>query len=66
MLKMKEILWKYNLNSIKDVPKVYVYFIMIEIIVSEKNEAILSYHPSHIFLKNKVSRRGLAIQLIIR
>lgn len=63
---MKEILWKYNLNSIKDVPKVYVYFIMIEIIVSEKNEAILSYHPSHIFLKNKVSRRGLAIQFIIR
>jgi hypothetical protein len=66
MLKMKDISWKYNLISIKDVPKTYVYFIMIEIIVCEKNEAKLSYHPSHIFLKNKVSTRGLTIKFIVR
>jgi hypothetical protein len=32
----------------------------------EKGGAILSYHPSHVFLKNKVRRRGQTIQFIFK
>jgi hypothetical protein len=41
---MKETLWKNNLNLVKDVYILYVHFIAILIIVSEKKcEALLSY-----------------------
>jgi hypothetical protein len=36
MLIMKETLWINNLNFVKDVPILYVNFIIIAIIVSEK------------------------------
>lgn len=48
MLIMKEILWKYNLNSMKDAPKIHVYFIMIEITVSEKMRQYFCTTP-HIY-----------------
>jgi hypothetical protein len=35
-LKMKESLWKSNLNFVKDVPVMCVNFIIIVVIVSEK------------------------------
>jgi hypothetical protein len=41
-----ETLWKNNLNFVKDVPMIYVSFIITVIIVSEKKQAMLSYHPS--------------------
>lgn len=36
MLKMKVTLWKINLNFVKTLPTIYVNFILVEIIVSEK------------------------------
>jgi len=36
---MKETLWKYNLNFVKDVPMIYVNFIVI-VIVKGKGKAV--------------------------
>ena len=50
MLIMKEeTLWKNNLNFIKDVPMMYVNFIIGVMIVLRKTwEALLSYHPLYL------------------
>jgi len=46
LLIMKKTLWKNNLTYVKDVYILYVHFIAIIIIVSEKKcEALLSYRP---------------------
>lgn len=57
MLKMKEILWKYNLNSVKDVPMLYAYFMMIEIIVSEKKMRQYFRTTPHIYFKRKSQKK---------
>ena len=45
MLVMKETLWENNLNFVQGVSVMYIHFIVIIIIVSEKNEALLFCHP---------------------
>ena len=50
MLIVKETLWKNNLNFVKDVPMIYVNFIITVIIVSEgekKKVMLLLYQPSY-------------------
>jgi hypothetical protein len=46
---MKEILWKSNLNFVKDVPMTCVNFVTIVIVVSEnKQETLLPYGPYYV------------------
>jgi hypothetical protein len=64
VLKMLKTLWKSNLVITKDVRITHVNVIVIAITLSEKLEALLSYHPSYIqtFIKNEY---GLSENLLI-
>jgi hypothetical protein len=47
---MEETLWKNNLNFVKDVPTIYVSFIIIVIIVSEKEIGGITFVPPRVHI----------------